>query len=150
MRMSATKLVGVIAVGGALLASSACGPLDSVTGGGDKKAACDNIKSAAEKLSSTSVAPDPNNPQASVAASTQKLTDFASTVRSEGQKAGGDVESSASKFASDIDAAAASLRQMASNPLGGTSGLSSINNMKTSGEALSKACGFSGGFRIGM
>ncbi|WP_433331236.1 hypothetical protein [Spirillospora sp. CA-294931] len=150
MRMSATQLVGALAIGGAVLTSAACGPVDAVTGGGDKKAACDNIKSAAEKLSSSAqTTPDINNPGAGLSNTAQKLSDFASTVRSEGAKAGGDVESSATKFAGDIDTAANALRSASSNPAGAAGSMGKINDMKASGEALSKACGFSGGFRIG-
>ncbi|GAA2621944.1 hypothetical protein SMC26_32985 [Actinomadura fulvescens] len=148
MRMSATKLVGVLAIGGAMLTSTACGPLDAVTGGGDKKAACNNIKSAAEQLSSSGMTqPDVNNPTASISANAQKLSDFASKVRTEGQNAGGDVESAATKFAADVDSAANAMRQMASNPSSASSSMSSISAMQQSGQALSKACGIAG-FRL--
>ncbi|MEU5875908.1 hypothetical protein [Spirillospora sp. NPDC047279] len=144
--MSATKLVGVLAIGGAMLTSTGCvGPL----AGGDKKAACENIETAANKLASSSTTqPNPSNPMASVSASAQKFSDFASTVRSEGKNAGGDVETAANKFAADIDTTANAMRQAASNPSSASGIMSSVGNLRQSGEALSKACGISG-FRLG-
>lgn len=150
MRMSATKLVGVLAIGGALLASSACGPVDAVTGGGKKKTACKNIETELRNVASGASAtkPDLNNPGAGASASAQRFSDAASKIRSEGQNAGGDVETAASKFASDLENTATTLKSLSSGNLSG--GTPNFSQMNQNGIELGKACGFEGsGFRLG-
>ncbi|NED55087.1 hypothetical protein G3I24_29880, partial [Micromonospora aurantiaca] len=71
----------------------------------------------------------------------------AAKVRSEGQNAGGDVESAATAFAGDLDQTAEMLRNLSS---GNTSSMSRPDTaaMQRHGNDLAKACGFSG-FRLG-
>ncbi|GAA2443634.1 hypothetical protein GCM10010191_70270 [Actinomadura vinacea] len=138
MHMSATKLVGVLAIGGALLTSTACGPLSAITGGGDKDAACKNIRTELSSVQSKIASPDVSNPGASSAANAQTFRDTASKIRSEGQKAGGDVETAAGKVATGLESLAGSM----SNPgSGSTTGTSTF--IKDAAD-LGRACGFSG------
>ncbi|WP_240489810.1 hypothetical protein [Actinomadura atramentaria] len=146
--MSATTLVGALLVGGAVLGSTACGPLDSVTGG-SKKTACNSIESTLKTLTNVST-PDLSNPSAGASANAQKYTDAAAKIRSAGQDAGGDVESAAGRFADDLDATAKTLSSLASGDLSsGTNGLTSISKMQQDGQDLGKACGFTGGLHFG-
>ncbi|QXJ22881.1 hypothetical protein AGRA3207_003954 [Actinomadura graeca] len=139
MRMSATKLVGVLAIGGAMLASTACGPIDSVTGGGKKNTACKNIETELRNIASGGVS-------SGSAANAQKFSDAATKIRAEGQNAGGDVETTATKFAGDLDDTAATLRRLSSGNLSG--GSPDFTAMQRHGNELGKACGYSG-FRLG-
>ncbi|MFC0038550.1 hypothetical protein [Actinomadura rayongensis] len=150
MRLSASSLVGALMVGGAVLGATACGPIDSVTGGGAKKSACNSIESTLRSLTTVST-PDLSNPTASATANAQKYSDAAAKIRSAGQDAGGDVESAAGAFATDLESTASTLRSLGSGNLsGGTSGLQSLGQMQQHAQDLGKACGFSGtGFRFG-
>ncbi|MBT2207282.1 hypothetical protein GNZ18_31230 [Actinomadura sp. NEAU-AAG5] len=139
MRMSATKLVGVLAIGGVLLGSTACGPIDSVTGGGKKKTACKNIESELRSVAS-------GGASSGSAANAQRFADAASKIRTEGQNAGGDVQTAATKFASDLDDTAATLRRLSSGNLSG--GSPNFTAMQQHGNELGKACGYTG-FRLG-
>ncbi|WP_131738049.1 hypothetical protein [Actinomadura roseirufa] len=142
MRMSATKLVGVLAIGGVMLASTACGPLDSITGG-KKKTACKNIESELRNIASGGAAVTPGG---GAAANAQKFSDAASKIRSEGQSAGGDVETAATKFAGDLDDTASTLRRLSTGNLSG--GTPNFTQMQQHGNELGKACGYTG-FRLG-
>ncbi|WP_243725434.1 hypothetical protein [Actinomadura rubrisoli] len=141
--MSATKLVGALAIGGVMLASTACGPIDSVTGGGKKNTACKNIESELRGIASGGAAVSPGG---GAAANAQKFSDAAAKIRSEGQNAGGDVESAATRFASDLDETATTLRRLSSGNLSG--GTPNFTEMQQHGNELGKACGYTG-FRLG-
>ncbi|GAA1565372.1 hypothetical protein GCM10009678_55530 [Actinomadura kijaniata] len=154
MRMS-TKLVGVLAIGGVMLTSTACGPLSAVTGGGDKASACNNIKTELETLSQNAKMPKPDlsNPSAGLsqlkqqtAQMAQQYQNTASRIRSEGDRAGGDVQSAAGKLAGDLDSMANMLRNSTS---GGATGMNSFSQITQNAADLGKACGFSGTFRFG-
>src|SRR3954453_11527657 len=99
MRMSAAKLVGVLAIGGVLLGSTACGPVDSITGGGRKKTACKNIETGLKNVASSGGSASGTGGNEATA---QTFSDAATKIRSEGQNAGGDVETAATAFASDL------------------------------------------------
>ncbi|MBW8481912.1 hypothetical protein [Actinomadura parmotrematis] len=148
MSMTTPKLIGIIALGGSLLASAACGPLDSVTGGG-KSAACDNIKTELKNLSTNTAPSNAADPTASAAANAAKYSTTASNIRSEGQKAGGDVARAADDFAGDLDNAAAILRNLSNGNTSAASGTGSLTQMSQHGQALGKACGFTSTFRFG-
>ncbi|XRQ09710.1 hypothetical protein ACN3XK_02030 [Actinomadura welshii] len=143
MRMSATKLVGALAIGGLMLGSTGCGALDSVVGG-KKTTACKNIET---ELRSFSTAGLSTSSPGGANDTAQKFTDTASKIRSEGQSAGGDVETAATAFAGDLDETADLLRQMSS---GNTTNLRQPDTaaMRQHGNDLAKACGFSA-FRLG-
>ncbi|GLZ14117.1 hypothetical protein Acsp04_43520 [Actinomadura sp. NBRC 104425] len=138
MRMSAAKLAGVLVVGGALLSTTACGLV-----GGEKKAACENIESELRSLTSGGTG------TAAAATNAQKWSDAAAKIRAEGQKAGGDVESAATRFASDLENTASMLRSLSSGNLsGGTR--PDTSSMMQNAKDLGEACGFaSTGFRFG-
>ncbi|MFC4054658.1 hypothetical protein ACFOY4_33635 [Actinomadura syzygii] len=143
MRMSATTLVGVLVVGGLLLGSTGCGAIDAVAGG-KKRTACKNIETELRSFSTGSMSMTSPGGASSTA---QKFTDTAAKVRSEGQGAGGDVESAATAFAGDLDNTAQMLRKLSS---GDTSSIGQPDTaaMQRHGNDLAKACGFSS-FRLG-
>ena len=143
MRMSATTLVGVVAVGGLMLGSTGCGAVDAIAGG-KKKTACKNIETELRSFSTGGMSMTSPSGASQTA---QKFTDTASKVRSEGQSAGGDVESAATAFAGDLDQTAEMLRKLSS---GDTSSLGRPDTaaMQQHGNDLAKACGFNG-FRLG-
>ncbi|MEU8343604.1 hypothetical protein AB0C74_18050 [Spirillospora sp. NPDC048832] len=144
MRMSATKLVGVVAVGGLMLTSTGCGAVDAIAGG-KKTTACKNIEKELRSFSTSGMSMGSSS---GASATAQKFTDTAAKVRSEGQSAGGDVESAATAFAGDLDKTAEMLRNLSS---GNTSALGSRPDtaaMQQHGNDLAKACGFTG-FRLG-
>ncbi|MEU6033929.1 hypothetical protein ABZ801_00815 [Actinomadura sp. NPDC047616] len=140
MRMSAAKFAGVLVVGGALLSTTACGLV-----GGEKKAACDNIESELKSLTSGGA---PATSGSAAASSAQKWSDAAAKIRAEGQKAGGDVESAATRFAGDLDSTATMLRNLSSGNLSGAR--PNTSSMMQNAQDLGKACGFANtGFRFG-
>ncbi|TYB49332.1 hypothetical protein [Actinomadura chibensis] len=143
MRMSATTLVGVVAVGGLMLASTGCGAIDAVAGG-KKRTACKNIETELRSFSTGSMSMTSPSGASSTA---QKFTDTAAKVRSEGQSAGGDVASAATAFAGDLDNTAEMLRKLSS---GDTSSIGQPDTaaMQRHGNDLAEACGFSA-FRLG-
>ncbi|MFB4304702.1 hypothetical protein [Actinomadura sp. GTD37] len=143
MRMSATKLVGVLAVGGLMLGSTGCGAVDAIAGG-KKKTACKNIETELRSFSTGGMSMTSPSGASQTA---QKFTDTAAKVRSEGQSAGGDVETSATAFAGDLDQTAEMLRKLSS---GNTSSMGRPDTaaMQRHGNDLAKACGFTG-FRLG-
>lgn len=143
MRMSATKLVGVLAVGGLMLGSTGCGAVDAVTGG-KKTTACKNIESELRSFSTGGMSMTSPSGASTTA---QKFSDTASKVRSEGQDAGGDVETAATAFAGDLDTTAEMLRKLSS---GDTSSIGRPDTaaMQRHGNDLAEACGFSA-FRLG-
>ena len=135
MRMSATKLVGALAVGGLMLGSTGCGVVSGIVGG-EKKTACKNIESELRSFSTSSLSMTSSGAERTA----QKFADTASKIRSEGQNAGGDVESSATAFAGDLDRTADMLRQMRS---GSTSPRRpDTAAMRRHGNDLAEACGF--------
>ncbi|TDC44015.1 hypothetical protein E1281_34580 [Actinomadura sp. KC345] len=141
MRMSATKLVGALAVGGLMLGSTGCGAVSGIVGG-EKKTACKNIESELRSFSTSSLSMTSGGAEQTA----QKFSDTASKIRSEGQNAGGDVETSATAFAGDLDETADLLRQMSS---GSTSPRQpNTASMRQHGNDLAEACGFTA-FRIG-
>ncbi|QFG22836.1 hypothetical protein [Actinomadura sp. WMMB 499] len=140
--MSATKLVGILAVGGALFTSTACGPLADVAGGGAKDEACKNIETELRGIASSS----PSLTGSGTEQTANEWIDAASTIRTEGQNAGGDVESAATAFASDLETVANSLKEMSSGNLSG--GMPNVSQMQQHGTELGEACGYSG-FRLG-
>jgi hypothetical protein len=142
--MSATKIVGVLAIGGAVLSSTACGALDAVAGG-EKKTACKNIETELKSIASSGTSVTGSG----AAANAQKWSDAAAKIRSEGQKAGGDVESAATRFAGDLDNTAKTLRSLSSGNLSAGNSMN-MNSMMQNAQDLGKACGFEGtGFRFG-
>ncbi|TYK50580.1 hypothetical protein [Actinomadura decatromicini] len=143
MRMSATTLVGVLVVGGLLIGSTGCGAIDAVAGG-KKRTACKNIETELRSFSTGSMSMTSPGGASSTA---QKFTDTAAKVRSEGQSAGGDVESAATAFAGDLDNTAQMLRKLSS---GDTSSIGQPDTaaMQRHGNDLAEACGFSS-FRLG-
>jgi hypothetical protein len=141
MRMSVTRLVGAVVIGGALLTSTGCGALSAVTGGADKDAACKNIRNELSSVQSKISSPNMSNPGASNNANAQLYRDTASKIRSEGQKAGGDVETAAGKVATDLEGLATMMSNLGSgNPPSSNTGSSFIKNAAE----LGKACGASG------
>ncbi|MEU9022048.1 hypothetical protein [Actinomadura sp. NPDC048394] len=144
MRMSAAKLVGVLAIGGVLLGSTACGPVDSITGGGKKKTACKNIETELKNVASSGGSVTGSGGAELTA---QTFSDAAAKIRTEGQNAGGDVETAATAFAGDLDDTAATLRKLSSGNLSG--GTPNFTQMQQHGEDLGKACGYTTGFHIG-
>jgi hypothetical protein len=142
MRMSAVKLAGVLAVGGLMLASTGCGAIDAIAGG-KKTTACKNIETELRSFSTGGLSTSASG----ASATAQKFSDTAAKVRSEGQNAGGDVESAATAFAGDLDQTAEMLRNLSS---GNTSSIGRPDTaaMQRHGNDLAKACGFSG-FRLG-
>ncbi|NVI86813.1 hypothetical protein [Actinomadura sp. BRA 177] len=143
MRMSATKLAGIIAVGGLLLGSTGCGAVDAIAGG-KKTTACKNIE---KELRSFSNDKTTVTSLGGAAGAAQKFSDTASKVRSEGQSAGGDVESAATAFAGDLDNAAEMLRKLSSGDMSGV-GQPNTAAMQQHGNDLAEACGFTA-FRLG-
>ncbi|GAA1837052.1 hypothetical protein [Actinomadura chokoriensis] len=143
MRMSAVKLAGIVAVGGLMLGSTGCGAIDAIAGG-KKTTACKNIESELRSFSTGGLSMTSSS---GASATAQKFSDTAAKVRSEGQSAGGDVESAATAFAGDLDQTAEMLRNLSS---GNTSSMSRPDTaaMQRHGNDLAKACGFSG-FRLG-
>ncbi|NKZ07905.1 hypothetical protein [Actinomadura latina] len=143
MRISATKLVGVLAVGGLMLGSTGCGAVDAIAGG-KKTTACKNIETELRSFSTGGMS---MTSPSGASATAQKFTDTAAKVRSEGQSAGGDVETAATAFAGDLDQTADMLRKLGS---GDTSsiGRPDTGAMQQHGNDLAKACGFTG-FRLG-
>ncbi|QKW32882.1 hypothetical protein HUT06_01545 [Actinomadura sp. NAK00032] len=143
MRMSATKLVGALAVGGLMLGSTGCGAIDAIAGG-KKTTACKNIESELRSFSTGGMSMTSPSGASSTA---QKFSDTAAKVRSEGQSAGGDVETAATAFAGDLDKTAEMLRKLSS---GNTSSIGRPDTaaMQRHGNDLAEACGFNG-FRLG-
>ncbi|RFS86804.1 hypothetical protein BZB76_0949 [Actinomadura pelletieri DSM 43383] len=143
MRMSATKLIGALAVGGLLLGSTGCGAVDALAGG-KKSTACKNIESELRSFSTSSMSMTSSG---GASATAQKFSDTAAKVRSEGQNAGGDVETAATAFAGDLDKTAEMLRNLSS---GNTSSMGQPNvaDIQRHGNDLADACGFNG-FRLG-
>ncbi|XVQ11058.1 hypothetical protein ACQP1W_00305 [Spirillospora sp. CA-255316] len=137
MRMSATKLVGVLAIGGALLTTTACGALSTVTGGGDKDAACKAIRTELSSVQSKIASPDMSNPGASTAANARVFRDTAAKIRTEGGKAGGDVETAAGKVATDLEGLATAMSNT-------TSPSTASGSFIRDAAELGRACGFSG------
>ncbi|WP_067793920.1 hypothetical protein [Actinomadura formosensis] len=143
MRMSAAKLAGVVAIGALMLGSTGCGVVDAVAGG-KKTTACKNIETELRSFSTGGMSMTSPSGASSTA---QKFSDTAAKVRSEGQNAGGDVETAATAFAGDLDETAEMLRKLSS---GDTSSIGRPNTaaMQQHGNDLAKACGFTG-FRLG-
>ncbi len=142
MRTSAAKLLGVLAVGGLMLGSTGCGAVDTLTGG-KKTTACKNIE---RELRSFSTSGKSMSSPGGADATAQKFSDTATKIRSEGQSAGGDVESAASAFADDLDKTADMLRQLSSGNL--NMQRPDTAAMQQHGNDLADACGFNG-FRLG-
>ncbi|REE97415.1 hypothetical protein [Thermomonospora umbrina] len=128
MRVRTTRILGVVALGGALLSSTACIP---GVGGGDKTAACKKMQ---QEIASIGVKAQGNlsNPTALA----QTYTDAANNVRSEGKKAGGDVEEAANQVASDLDGLADTLRQAGQ----GNPSIPDGSKLTSSGVKLQQAC----------
>ena len=143
MRMSATKLVGVVIAGGLMLGSTGCGAVDAIAGG-KKKTACKNIETELRNFSTGGMS---MTSPSGASATAQKFTDTAAKVRSEGKNAGGDVETAATAFAGDLDKTAEMLRKLSS---GDTSAIGRPDTaaMQRHGNDLAKACGYTG-FRFG-
>lgn len=139
MRMSAAKLAGVVAIGALMLGSTGCGAIDAIAGG-KKTTACKNIETELRSFSTGSTSMTSPGGASSTA---QKFSDTAAKVRSEGQNAGGDVETAATAFAGDLDETAEMLRKLSS---GNTSSIGRPNTaaMQQHGNDLAKACGFTG------
>ena len=135
MRMSATRLVGVLAAGGLMLGSVGCGAIDAVAGG-KKKTACKNIETELRSFSSSA-----GSSSTGSAVMISKFSSTASKIRSEGASAGGDVESAATAFAGDLDSTAEMLRKLRS---GDTSSMQRPDTeaMRRHGNDLADACGF--------
>ncbi|SEG94678.1 hypothetical protein SAMN04489712_1504 [Thermomonospora echinospora] len=132
MRVRTTRLLGVLAIGGVMLSSTACLPgLDGVTGGGEKTAACNAMT---QEISSVSTRATQNlsNPTAMA----QIYSDAATKVRAEGQKAGGDVQEAAGQVADDLEELAQLLRDLDS----GNIRVPDTSKLTTSGARLQQAC----------
>ncbi|MFI0410457.1 hypothetical protein [Actinomadura sp. 3N508] len=142
MRMSATKLVGVLAVGGLLLGSTGCGAVDAIAGG-KKTTACKNIE---KELRSFTTGSSSMTSPSGASSTAQKFSDTAAKVRAEGQNAGGDVETAATAFAGDLDKTAELLRKLSSGDM--SAGMPDTAAMQQHGNDLADACGYSA-FRLG-
>lgn len=129
MRLQTTRLFGVLALGGVMLASAAC--ISGLTSDADQKAACDNILRELNELPSRATQ-RLSNPGAVV----QVYEETAGNIRSEGRKAGGDVRDAAEKVASDLEDLAKGIRDAGSGNLN----LPNVSRITESGEALRKAC----------
>ncbi|MFI0369322.1 hypothetical protein ACH35V_15675 [Actinomadura sp. 1N219] len=143
MRMSATKLVGALAVGGLLLGSTGCGAVDAIAGG-KKSTACKNIEKELRTFSTGSMS---STSPSGASTTAQKFSDTAAKVRAEGQNAGGDVETAATAFAGDLDETAEMLKKLSSGDMSGVRQPDTAA-MQRHGNDLADACGFSA-FRLG-
>jgi hypothetical protein len=131
MRVRTTRLLGVLAIGGVMLSSTACLPgLDSV-GGGDKTAACSAMQQEISSVSSKAMQ-NLSNP----AAMAQTYSDTANKIRAEGQKAGGDVQEAANQVADDLDELAQILRDASAGNLR----VPDTSKLTASGAKLQQAC----------
>jgi hypothetical protein len=125
MRVNATKVITVLALGGVLLSASGC------LGGGEKTAACKNMQTTINGIAGKASAAGTDT-----AAAARVYADAATSVRSEGKKAGGDVETSANKVATALDGLAASLRAAAA----GTPKTPDTGSLISAGRELQDAC----------
>lgn len=140
MRMSAAKLVGILAVGGLMLGSTGCGAVDALAGG-KKKTACKNIERELRSFSTSGL-----TSSGGADATARKFSETASAIRAEGRSAGGDVESAAVAFAGDLDETAELLQDMSSGNT--TPRQPNTAAMRRHGNDLAEACGFNA-FRLG-
>src|SRR4051812_11364702 len=101
MRGTPARVLGAVALGAVVAATAACGPFGSA----DKTAACKAMKSELEGIASK--VKSENNPTAAG----QVYSNAATEIRSQGGKAGGDVEPAANKVATDLDAIADALHE---------------------------------------
>lgn len=128
MRGTPARVLGVLVLGAAVASTAACIP---GIGGGDTKAACNNMKSELEAIPGRAQGLT-SNPTALA----QVYTDAANKIRSEGTKAGGDVQSAANDVASDLDSLAGTLRDAAS----GNVKSPDTGSLVRSGAKLQTAC----------
>jgi hypothetical protein len=105
MRGTPARVLGSVAIGAVVAATAACIP---GLGNADAKAACNAMKTELKGIGgkAQSKLTDPT-------AAAQVYADAATKIRSEGAKAGGDVQPAANQVASDLDSLAEVLRQAA-------------------------------------
>lgn len=127
MRTQTTRLLGVLAIGGAMLAATACLP----GGDSEKTAACqamvEEIGAVPSKASQHL-----SNPGAAA----QVYSDAAAKVRAEGRKAGSDVQEAAEQVAADLEELAQVLRDAGSGNLR----MPDTSKLISSGAKLRDAC----------
>ncbi|MBC6462119.1 hypothetical protein [Actinomadura sp. HBU206391] len=128
MRGTPARVLAVLALGAAVASTTACLP---GIGGGDTKAACDNMKTELAGISSKAQGMI-SNPTAL----SQVYTDAANNIRAEGAKAGGDVEAAGNTVATDLEGLANTLRQAAS----GNPQMPDANALISSSTRLKAAC----------
>jgi hypothetical protein len=130
--MPTTRLLGVLAIGGVMLSSTACLPgVDSLSGGGDKTAACEAMRQEIGSVSSRAMQ-HLSNPSAMA----QVYSDAANTIRTEGQKAGGEVQEAADQVAADLD----DLAQLLRDASAGNVRMPDTSKLTSSGARLQQAC----------
>jgi hypothetical protein len=128
MRGTPARVVGALVLGVAVASTAACIP---GIGGADKTAACQNMKTELEGISTK--AQGLISKPADLA---QVYTDAATKIRAEGTKAGGDVQSAGDEVAKDLDSLGTTLRQAAAGNVQ-TPDTSSLIN---AGRKLQTAC----------
>jgi hypothetical protein len=136
------KLAGALVIGTALLSSTACGAITDLAGAGQKDEACKNIRTELSSVQGKIASPDMTNPSASASANAQLYRDTASKIRSEGKRAGGDVETSADKVATGLEGLATTLSDLSSGNT--TSPGAGTGTFIQDAAELGRACGFSG------
>ncbi|TNY38094.1 hypothetical protein [Thermomonospora catenispora] len=129
MRLQTTRLLGVLALGGVMLTSTAC--LPNMGGDSDRQAACDNIVRELNELPSRATQ-QLGNPSAMI----QAYEETANNIRTEGRKAGGDVQEAAENVASDLESLAQTIR----NASNGNLTMPDVNKITESGNKLRAAC----------
>ncbi|MBA9002389.1 MULTISPECIES: hypothetical protein [Thermomonospora] len=127
MRLRTT--LGVLAIGGAMLTSTAC--LPGLTSSAEQKTACANMLRELQAIPSK-VSQNLTNPTAAA----QVYDDAAGTLRSEGQKAGGDVQTAAEKVANDLEDLGQTLRDAGN----GNPSIPDTSKITSSGAELERAC----------
>jgi hypothetical protein len=128
MRGTHARVLIAVVLGATMASTAACLP---GIGSADSKAACDNMQKELAGISSKAqgMMSDPS-------ALAQVYTDAANNIRSEGTKAGGDVEAAGNQVASDLDGLANTLRQAAS----GNPQMPDTQSLVSSGVQLKAAC----------
>lgn len=127
MRSSVPRVLGVLAVSGALLATAGCG------GSGNNKSACNEMKAELQNLG-PKASQQINNPSGMA----QLYTDGASKIRTAANKADGDVKKSGNDVATALDGLASVMR----NAAAGQVKQPDATALTTAGADLKKACGY--------
>lgn len=128
MRGTSARVFGALALGAVVASTAACIPGLSDA---DTKAACNNMKAELESIPSKAQG-QISNPSAVA----QIYADAATKIRSEGAKAGGDVQTAAQQVAGDLDSLSNTLRQAAA----GNIQRPDTSSLISSGAKLQTAC----------